>query len=109
MSAKPPVPSYKSPLEIVRRVELRAILGGCSNHHLDDLERQEAFPRRIRLGSRSVGWIRGEVQDWLAMRMRERDEALAHAAVKPTVPRAPCCRLRREREAKVDEEAGVPV
>lgn len=28
------------------------------------------FPKRIRLGERSVGWLRSEVNDWLASRDR---------------------------------------
>jgi prophage regulatory protein len=32
-----------------------------------------SFPRPIRLGSRSVGWLEHEVSDWLAQRALERD------------------------------------
>jgi prophage regulatory protein len=33
------------------------------------------FPRPIQLGEASVGFIEGEVDDWIASRIRERDEA----------------------------------
>jgi predicted DNA-binding transcriptional regulator AlpA len=30
------------------------------------LEAEQRFPRRIKIGLRAVGWIEGEVQGWLA-------------------------------------------
>jgi prophage regulatory protein len=33
------------------------------------LEAEKQFPPRIRLGLRAVGWIEGEVQEWLAIRI----------------------------------------
>ena len=33
------------------------------------LEAERRFPRRIKLGLRAVGWIEGEVQEWLAVRI----------------------------------------
>jgi prophage regulatory protein len=35
-------------------------------------ERSGDFPRRIRLGSRAVGWLESEVQIWLEKRAAER-------------------------------------
>lgn len=34
------------------------------------------FPRPIKLGPRSVGWISAEVDTWLEGRIQQRDEAL---------------------------------
>ena len=31
------------------------------------------FPRPISLGDRCVGWLEGEVQDWILARVEERD------------------------------------
>lgn len=33
------------------------------------MEAEKRFPSRIRLGLRAVGWIEGEVQEWLAIRI----------------------------------------
>lgn len=35
------------------------------------------FPRPIKLGENSVGWLRVEVEKWLADRIAERDKAVA--------------------------------
>lgn len=32
-----------------------------------------AFPKSISLGERSVGWLEGEVQDWILAKIEERD------------------------------------
>jgi prophage regulatory protein len=36
------------------------------------LERKKAFPRRIKLGAKRVGWIEAEVLGWIAARMSDR-------------------------------------
>jgi prophage regulatory protein len=36
------------------------------------LERKKAFPRRIKLGAKRVGWIEREVLDWIGARIAER-------------------------------------
>jgi Prophage CP4-57 regulatory protein (AlpA) len=33
------------------------------------LEAEQRFPGRIKIGRRAVGWIEGEVQEWLAIRI----------------------------------------
>jgi prophage regulatory protein len=66
------VPPDKPALRILRKPALRERLGGCSDHHIDDLESREGFPRHIRLGGRSVGWLEHEVDAWIERRMSER-------------------------------------
>jgi prophage regulatory protein len=40
------------------------------------LETEQRFPRRIKIGVRAVGWIQGEVQHWVAQRIeRSRDSS----------------------------------
>jgi len=39
---------------------------GLSYSTLRRLEASGRFPRRRRLGPRSVGWLRSEVEDWMA-------------------------------------------
>lgn len=34
------------------------------------------FPKTVALGDRAVGWIEGEVQEWVISRIEERDEGL---------------------------------
>jgi predicted DNA-binding transcriptional regulator AlpA len=35
------------------------------------LEAEKKFPRRVRITERTVGWIDGEVQAWLAGRIEQ--------------------------------------
>jgi prophage regulatory protein len=44
-----------------------------SPQHIQRLEDAGRFPRRVRLGQARVGWVEQEVLDWLAERIRERD------------------------------------
>jgi prophage regulatory protein len=36
------------------------------------LERKKLFPRRIKLGTKRVGWVEREVLDWIGARLAER-------------------------------------
>ena len=64
--------SYKAPLRVVRRPELR-LKTGISDSRRDELERAGQFPKRIRLGDRACGWIESEVDEWIATRPRADD------------------------------------
>ena len=46
---------------------------GYSGMHIWRLEKAGRFPRRVRLGPNSVGWVAEEVDDWIAARVAERD------------------------------------
>lgn len=48
---------------------------GYSPMHLWRLEKAGRFPRRIKLGPNSVGWLESEIEDWIAARVAERDKA----------------------------------
>jgi len=43
-----------------------------SVQHIGRLERAGRFPRRIKLGTNSVGWVEEEVDAWLEERARQR-------------------------------------
>ncbi len=43
-----------------------------SFQHLRRLEAAGKFPRRVRLGPNRIGWVRQEIEQWLATRMGER-------------------------------------
>jgi prophage regulatory protein len=75
MSTKTPGSPDRPPYRIIRKPALRERLGGCSDHHIDDLETREGFPRHIRIAGRSVGWLEHEVDAWIEARMRKRDQA----------------------------------
>ncbi|TPD54896.1 MAG: AlpA family transcriptional regulator [Thalassolituus maritimus] len=38
---------------------------------------EDTFPKPIPLGSRSVGWLQSEVEDWILARIAERDDSFA--------------------------------
>lgn len=38
------------------------------------------FPKPVSLGDRCVGWVEGEVHDWILARIEERDSAAGVAA-----------------------------
>lgn len=40
--------------------------------HIWRLEKQGAFPKRVRIGSNRVGWSEHEVQDWIESRKAAR-------------------------------------
>lgn len=59
---------------VLRRRDVEAKTGlTCSA--LYDLISRGLFPRPIRLGVRSVGWVEGEIDQWIAARMDERAAA----------------------------------
>jgi prophage regulatory protein len=43
------------------------------------LEKKGTFPRRIKIGTRRVGWFLHEIEEWLAVRAGDREEKLARA------------------------------
>jgi len=44
-----------------------------SQNHLRRLEASGDFPRRIRIGPNRVAWVRTEVNNWLQIRIAQRD------------------------------------
>ncbi|MGO8830732.1 MAG: helix-turn-helix transcriptional regulator [Steroidobacteraceae bacterium] len=55
-------------IQILRLPQVRARTGLCRTM-IYQLEAQHQFPRRVKIGVRAVGWIEGEVQDWLTQRI----------------------------------------
>jgi prophage regulatory protein len=45
--------------------------------HIWRLEKVGRFPRRVKLGPNSVGWVSTEIDAWIEARIAERDAALA--------------------------------
>jgi prophage regulatory protein len=42
---------------------------GLRRSMIYQLEAEQRFPRRIKIGVRAVGWIQGEVHQWVAQRI----------------------------------------
>lgn len=51
-------------LKFMRRPEVQATTG-LSRSSIYALMAKGSFPRPVRLSARSVGWIHGEIQQWL--------------------------------------------
>lgn len=66
MSSNSPPPPVS--LQILRLPQVCKMTGLCRSL-VYQLEAEELFPKRIRLTHRTVGWIEGEVQSWLAERV----------------------------------------
>jgi prophage regulatory protein len=59
---------------IAREAERREITGvPLSTWHV--LQNQGRAPKPVRLGPRSVGWLRGELLAWVEDRVAERDDS----------------------------------
>ncbi len=50
-----------------------------SQQHVARLEKAGTFPKRIQLGPNRVGWVEGEVLDWLQKRLDCREEPDRHS------------------------------
>ena len=42
--------------------------------HIARLEAAGTFPTRVRLGQNRVGWVEQEVQDWIQVRVSQREK-----------------------------------
>ncbi len=56
---------------IIRKPELLSIVS-LSDATVWRREKMGDFPRRIKLGGNSVGWLESEVEDWLSKKVSER-------------------------------------
>lgn len=55
-------------LQVLRLPNVLKVTGLCRSA-VYELESEHAFPQRIQLGPRTVGWLEHEVQEWLAQRV----------------------------------------
>lgn len=58
-------------LRVIRKPELLSTVG-LSDPTIWRLEKAGKFPKRIRLGGNSVGWIDREISQWLKAKAAER-------------------------------------
>jgi prophage regulatory protein len=61
--------SCKSPVEILRRPQVEARTG-LSRSTIYERMRQGTFPSPVSLGSKAVGWLANEIDDWLDQRIK---------------------------------------
>lgn len=47
-----------------------------TRQHIDRLEKAGRFPRHIKVGKNTNGWIESEVDQYIINRIKERDQAL---------------------------------
>ena len=59
-------------LRLLKRPEVESTTG-LSKSHIYELMTRGAFPRAVRLGPKSVAWVDGEVRQWIADRIADRD------------------------------------
>lgn len=59
-------------LRLITKAELRRIVPYTPQHILR-LEKRGLFPRRLQIGANRVGWLLSEVEEWLAVRIAERN------------------------------------
>jgi prophage regulatory protein len=69
------------PKRILRRAEVEARTG-LSGGTIDNLETAGAFPPRIAISPRAVGWVEEEIDAWVEQRIRESRDAQAAQAAK---------------------------
>lgn len=67
MNAQPA--ASDSVLQVLRLPQVCKVTGLCRSM-VYQLEAEQCFPRRIKIGARAVGWLEGEVQAWLAGRVQ---------------------------------------
>ncbi|MGD9842226.1 MAG: helix-turn-helix transcriptional regulator [Steroidobacteraceae bacterium] len=58
-------------IQVIRLPQVRQMTGLCRSS-IYQLEANEQFPKRVQIGPRSVGWVKHEIQGWLAIRIENR-------------------------------------
>jgi prophage regulatory protein len=63
--------------KILKRPEVEATTGLKRSTIYDKMEKN-SFPKPVKLGPRSVGWLEHEIQGWLSDRIAEGRGGLSH-------------------------------
>ena len=58
-----------APIQILRLPKVCERIG-LSRSMIYQLEAEQRFPHRIKIGLRAVGWVESEIQAWLAQRVQ---------------------------------------
>ncbi len=70
--------STETSLQILRLPQVCAVTG-LKRSMIYQLEAEQRFPNRIKIGVRAVGWIESEVRTWVAMRIAESRTRVRHS------------------------------
>ncbi len=62
------VPIANAYVQLLRLPQVCQVTG-LRRSMIYQLEAEQRFPRRIKIGVRAVGWIEGEIQQWVAQRI----------------------------------------
>lgn len=63
-----------TPIQVLRLPEVCKVTGLCRSL-IYQMQAEHRFPKGIKLGVRSVGWLQSEVQSWLEQRVSTRADA----------------------------------
>jgi len=74
-----------SAFQILRLPQVFQVTGLCRSM-VYQMEAEQRFPRRIKIGTRAVGWLQGEIQAWLAARVEVSRPAALPQARCPSPP-----------------------
>ena len=58
----------RGPIHVLRLQQVCKMTGLCRSS-IYQMEADQLFPTRVKIGARSVGWIESEVQRWLRQRI----------------------------------------
>lgn len=59
-------------MKLLSKKEVRAKVT-YSFAHIDRLEHEGRFPKRVRLGEQRVAWVEQEIDEWIAAKVAQRD------------------------------------
>jgi prophage regulatory protein len=62
-------PATTAPFLQMLRLPQVCKVTGLGRSMIYQLEAEQKFPHRVRIGMRAVGWVESEVQTWLASRV----------------------------------------
>jgi prophage regulatory protein len=65
----------KVSLKLLRFRDLKAMGVPWSRMHIDRLERDGKFPKRVQLGESTVAWLENEVEEFLSAKVAARNAA----------------------------------
>lgn len=61
--------TFDTRIRVLRLTQVREATG-LSRSMIYQLEAENRFPKRIRLGTRAVGWLQNEVHAWISSRLQ---------------------------------------
>jgi len=69
-SMNAPATAHSQNLHVLRLPQVCELTGLCRSM-VYQMEAEQRFPRRIKIGTRAVGWLEGEILSWLSARIED--------------------------------------